>query len=141
MTNSQKGWTAGVLDKYLVPANFNFTEVLTHADFGGDHILVDEHTGKITGVIDFGDIAIGDPAYDFYQQRSYYGDEFLKKMLSDYTLPVDNRFYSRVDFYEKVKPFHRIIGGINLGKGDELKLGLQKLDQTIGPFQLSLLIL
>jgi aminoglycoside 2''-phosphotransferase len=40
-------------------------EVVLHGDLVGDHLLVDEHTGRLAGIIDFGDVALGDPAHDF----------------------------------------------------------------------------
>lgn len=41
-----------------------FREVVLHGDLVGDHLLVDEHDGRLTGVIDFSDVALGDPAHD-----------------------------------------------------------------------------
>ncbi|HEY5391383.1 MAG TPA: aminoglycoside phosphotransferase family protein, partial [Hanamia sp.] len=44
--------------------NFNYAECLIHNDFSTDHILFNTINKQITGIIDFGDIAIGDPDYD-----------------------------------------------------------------------------
>jgi aminoglycoside 2''-phosphotransferase len=41
------------------------TLVVVHGDLVGDHILVDEGSGRLTGIIDFSDVALGDPAQDF----------------------------------------------------------------------------
>jgi aminoglycoside phosphotransferase (APT) family kinase protein len=38
--------------------------VLSHLDLGSEHVLVDPSTWQVRGVIDWGDAAIGDPAYD-----------------------------------------------------------------------------
>ena len=38
---------------------------LLHCDIGPGHVFYDPEAGKLTGVIDFGDVAIGDPARDF----------------------------------------------------------------------------
>lgn len=40
-------------------------DVVLHGDLVSDHLLVDEHTGTLTGIIDFSDVALGDPAHDF----------------------------------------------------------------------------
>ena len=40
-------------------------EVILHGDLVGDHLLVDEQTGRLVGIIDFSDVALGDPAHDF----------------------------------------------------------------------------
>ena len=36
-----------------------------HRDFSEDHILLDPVEGRLAGVIDFTDAALGDPAFDF----------------------------------------------------------------------------
>jgi aminoglycoside phosphotransferase (APT) family kinase protein len=40
---------------------------LLHFDFEPSHLLVDERTGEITGVIDLEEAKSGDPAYEFAQ--------------------------------------------------------------------------
>ena len=42
-----------------------FQPVLVHNDLYPEHLLVDPQTEELTGVIDFGDATIGDPAADF----------------------------------------------------------------------------
>ena len=39
--------------------------VVVHGDFVAEHVLLDDNTLRISGVIDFGDVALGDPAQDF----------------------------------------------------------------------------
>ncbi len=46
-------------------------EVVLHGDLVGDHLLVDGDTGCLTGIIDFSDIALGDPAHDLLGFWSY----------------------------------------------------------------------
>lgn len=50
---------------------------VTHSDLHPEHIIVDN--GKLSGIIDFGDILIGDPAYDF-SYLGKYGQDFLQKV-------------------------------------------------------------
>lgn len=52
------------------------TPVVIHGDFGGGNILYDPATRRLTGVIDFGGGALGDPAVDI-AALSCYGDPFL----------------------------------------------------------------
>ena len=51
--------------------------VLLHGDLSPEHVLADAD-GTVTGVIDFGDIAVGDPAWDFVYLYADYGVEFLE---------------------------------------------------------------
>lgn len=50
--------------------NFEYEQVLLHGDLSEDHILLDEANKRVVGIIDFGDVAIGDPAYDVFRVMS-----------------------------------------------------------------------
>lgn len=39
--------------------------VVVHGDLVAEHILLNARTGRLSGIIDFGDVALGDPAQDF----------------------------------------------------------------------------
>jgi aminoglycoside phosphotransferase (APT) family kinase protein len=56
--------------------------VLAHADLGAEHIL--ERDGALTGVIDWSDAAITDPALDFARLYRDFGPEFLAAALDAY---------------------------------------------------------
>ena len=47
------------------PPQDTYVPVFSHHDLGAEHVLVDPATWAVTGVIDWADAAIGDPAYDF----------------------------------------------------------------------------
>src|SRR5512145_904359 len=57
---------------------------LLHCDIGPGHVLYDPQTKNLTGVIDFGDIVIGDPARDFIYIYEDFGPLFLKEVLNRY---------------------------------------------------------
>ena len=67
----------------------DFSPVLAHADLWCKHIYHDPRTGKLTGIIDWGDIAITDPAKDFYGFWVY-GEAFLDDVLSHYDLATQS---------------------------------------------------
>jgi aminoglycoside 2''-phosphotransferase len=58
--------------------------VLLHCDIAPGHLLYDPLTGSLTGMIDFGDIAVGDPARDFIYVYEDYGPTILTEVLSRY---------------------------------------------------------
>src|SRR4029077_8374132 len=43
--------------------NFRFAPGLTHGDIGPEHVLITD-AGDLAGVIDWGDLAVGDPVVD-----------------------------------------------------------------------------
>jgi D-glycero-D-manno-heptose 1,7-bisphosphate phosphatase len=53
--------------------------VLLHGDFSPDHILWDREKKSLTGIIDFGDLQYGDPAWDYV----YFWDDYDEAMLRD----------------------------------------------------------
>ena len=58
--------------------------VVLHGDLSPDHVLFDETTSTVTGIIDFGDLRVGDPAWDFVYLYEDYGLEFLTTALLAY---------------------------------------------------------
>src|SRR5690606_9223312 len=58
--------------------------VLLHGDLSPDHVLYDSTRAEVTGIIDFGDLAIGDPAWDLVYVCEDYGLDFLKRLLAVY---------------------------------------------------------
>lgn len=57
---------------------------LLHCDIGPGHVLYDPSTLQLTGVIDFGDIVIGDPARDFIYIYEDLGPRLLWEVLTRY---------------------------------------------------------
>jgi aminoglycoside 2''-phosphotransferase len=108
-------------------ANFRFEPAVLHADLTGDHILVDTETGEITGIIDWGDAIVGDPAYDFAGLLADYGPEFARLALASYGWPIDPRFMDRVAFYMAAMPFNEILYGQDTGSAQHVELGLRML--------------
>ena len=61
----------------------SFDPVLAHDDLWYKHIYHDPSTGELSGIIDWGDIEITDPAKDYYVFWVY-GESFLDEVLSHY---------------------------------------------------------
>ncbi|MFA6424462.1 MAG: aminoglycoside 3'-phosphotransferase/choline kinase family protein [Candidatus Magasanikbacteria bacterium] len=57
--------------------------VLTHQDLIDEHILINIKTKKVVGIIDFGDLQIADPTYEFSRIWRF-GEEFLDLLLKYY---------------------------------------------------------
>jgi aminoglycoside 2''-phosphotransferase len=102
--------------------HFRFRPVLIHRDLGPDHLLVDTSTGDLTGVIDFEDASIGDPAFDFTGVLRP-----LPAALSAYEGQVDETFLERVRFYQFVVPLHEVRYGSEIGSPEHVANGLSAL--------------
>lgn len=123
----EKDWSKKLFVAFLAnKADFEFRKTLIHGDFGDCHILVNKEKGRVVGVIDFSDIAIGDAAYDFCGLKSY-EDGFVMSVLNFYRRGFDAVFIKRINFYYQVVPFHLLLGGLNLKKREYFQEGINLL--------------
>lgn len=106
-------------------ACFAFTPALVHRDLNTEHVLYDPATGALTGVIDWGDASIDDPALDFAAVRSQLGDEFARLALAAYRQPLDATFTRRMEIYAGMEPFHEIRFGQVDGDAAHLAHGIE----------------
>lgn len=112
--------------------NFRFDPVFIHRDLSGDqHILCDPKRTKITGIIDWEDASIGDPAIDFTGIYWDCGEEFTKRVLARYGEKVDGTFWERALFYYKIGAFHEIEYGQLINDDTHIKNGLKHLSKVL----------
>lgn len=85
-------------EKHLGNSEQSFFEPrVRHGDFGTGNIIYNPESLSIEGIIDFGNVAVGDPASDFAGLLSSYGEDFYKQCSSIY--PAMEQAYDRVKFY------------------------------------------
>jgi aminoglycoside phosphotransferase (APT) family kinase protein len=73
------------LDRYSAGgAEWAYTPVILHCDLGPSHVLYDPARSVLAGVIDFGDVVIGDPARDFIFLLEDWSPDFLELALQAY---------------------------------------------------------
>ncbi len=109
--------------------NFDYKPTLLHADISPEHIIYDEGKREITGIIDFGDIGIGDPVYDLMYLYEDYGKGFIDTLLTYY--PVDNydRLPDKLQFFYECNTIQDVLIGLSLGDDDILRNSLKTLHQ------------
>lgn len=112
-------------------ANFDCRPVMTHADLGAEHILCDPVQGRITGIIDWGDTQIGDPALDFTGLYFDLGGDFTRQVLERYDGDVGETFWERVSFYAWLIPFYEVLYGLEIEDRERLSNGLKQLRLTL----------
>jgi len=69
------------------------SNTLVHGDLHGSQILVSDDTHELAGVIDWGDVHLGDPASDFAVVHSMLPRDCHRDFLQAYA-PVDPMFWS-----------------------------------------------
>jgi aminoglycoside 2''-phosphotransferase len=97
--------------------HFAFEPMLLHADLQQDHILLKVPEQQVCGIIDFGDVGIGDPAMDVWPSLlPYYGGQ------------VDETFQTRHAFYRQLfPPLNALIFGQVYDKPELVEEGREAL--------------
>ena len=96
-------------------------KVFTHNDLYSSHILLSKNGKYISGIIDFGDRRMDDPARDFTELWDY-GNNFVQTVYKHYKGPKDKDFlkrsilyYKRIPFWEMISRFHGERGSFRTG--------------------------
>ncbi len=106
-TKSKHLWENFLNDQAI----FTFLPKLIHRDLACEHIFCDSEHGMLTGVIDWGDVTIGDPAIDFVGLYWTHGMQFTEQILMRYQHPIDTGFWQRMDFYLCYSPYSLLLYG------------------------------
>jgi len=127
LVEDERRWVTQRFQAFLDnPRLSSYEQTLCHGDLGADHILFDSTQGRLTGVYDFGDVCIGDPAGDLAWRREY-GETFFQQVLAAYHRPQDGTLAERVVFCMDRVPLIEIGYGLENGRPDYVAEGRQQL--------------
>ena len=104
----------------------SFSEVPIHGDFGGWNILYSMDRGKISGILDWGGMVFGDPAYDISELLVSFGEDFTESVVH-LTYRNDDGIMDRARIYAGLAGFMDITYGIRLGSNFLIKSGVKIL--------------
>lgn len=128
----ERSWAADLCEDFLSASDhFGFAPVLLHRDLGMEHVLFDEAAGRITGVIDWGDASIGDPAFDFTGVLADLGETVAQAVLDSYRGLKDPGMLDRARFYARIIPFYGILFGRRLRHEEWTRDGLLRLKNLV----------
>jgi aminoglycoside 2''-phosphotransferase len=89
--------------------NFNQRVVIVHADLSADHIL---HVGaSVTGIIDWGDVSLGDPDYDFNYLYEEFGETFVRETAAYYGHADAERLVKKARYFSIADQIGTIVHG------------------------------
>jgi aminoglycoside 2''-phosphotransferase len=117
--DERAGWEAFLRGYVEDDDNFRFVPTLVHGDLAPEHVLVD--AGRISGVIDWTDARVGDPALDFAWPLYRLAEP---RVLDAYGGPPDERFADRARFHHVVAPLYEVLHGLERGDDEEVARGL-----------------
>jgi aminoglycoside 2''-phosphotransferase len=95
-------------------AALSYKKVPIHGDLSASNILFDRVGNRLSGVIDFTDAQMGDPAFDFAGIYWNYGPEYTKQVLSYYhSKESSDELFERVSTFYGLQPvFHELLHSI-----------------------------
>lgn len=103
-------------DDYRGPVRF------IHGDFSPDNLMVNTETGRLIGVIDWGNAAIGDPALDFVPLVLWRGWEFARAVARVYGLSTDHDFVDRIRRHAQIQALQWLTDTIKRRADPELHM-------------------
>ncbi len=103
--------------------------VFSHNDLGIEHVLIDPVAWTVTGIIDWSDAAIVDPAYDFGLLYRDLGPGALALALHSYRTDVHDveQIRARARFYARCSVLEDMAYGLQTGHGKYLDKSLVAL--------------
>ncbi|MEU6431515.1 phosphotransferase [Microbispora sp. NPDC046973] len=101
-----------------------------HNDLGSEHLLVDVEACALTGVIDWTDAAIADPAYDLALVYRDLGPDAYERTLAHYQGRHDDADHERAVFYARCALLEDVAYGLRTGARPYADAGLAHLDRT-----------
>jgi aminoglycoside phosphotransferase (APT) family kinase protein len=131
----EQTWLERIFDEFLSnEKNFTFLSNLIHGDFDISNILVnpDVDVPEITGIIDFEECSIYDPAYDL--QFFGEGEEFLNTLLLNYEYSNDTSLNTRMKFLYCRQCIEYLEFGIVHNRKGMIKAGKQMLKKRMLKF-------
>jgi aminoglycoside phosphotransferase (APT) family kinase protein len=123
------------LRRYLreVRVDAGCARVLVHNDFAAEHVLIDAEAQRVTGVIDWSDIAISDPAADFAGIFHWGGDPFADAVLAAYEGALDNGFRRRARFMAVCRGAMDVAFGRQFARPEYVRFGLRAMQLCHNP--------
>ena len=85
-----------------LPADYSGPPRFVHNDLCPDHILVSPDSGRLSGIIDWTDAALGDPVFDFAVLVAWQGWGFYESVRGAYAGALDRQFDTRLAFLARV---------------------------------------
>lgn len=118
------------IEAFLAAAPPAAPKLLTfcHNDLGAEHLLVDGTA--VTGVIDWTDAAVADPAVDLARLYRDLGPAVFERIAAAYTGDPDAVDPGRVAFYARCALLEDIAYGLTSGATEYARLGLAHLGRT-----------
>lgn len=105
--------------------------VLLHNDLAPGHVLYDPRRGSLTGVIDFGDVVVGERARDLIYVLEDFGETFFNTVLAAYTPTPTRALLRRIMVWRLLESVEWAHQGLVAGDQTRTREGLQAIEALL----------
>ncbi len=120
-------WLRGMTEAFLAAGGTTKApRRVIHADISGAHILLDDDR-RLSGVIDFGDVLVADPALDFAGLLNHLTWRDLERVWASYEGALDADVERRVRYYIAVQGIFQVVYGMDGVGPEERANGVRRL--------------
>ena len=128
LAQDERDYVERLYEGYLGDArNLDYEPTVLHADLSAEHIIYDPATQAIVGVIDFGDMVVGDPDYEMHWLYADYGDELLRRYLAHNPHPCPQRLVRKLRFFHRSQTVVDVLIGVSRDDQEILETALAEL--------------
>ncbi len=121
LAGPERAAAESLLDTALADEAFDFDAVLIHGDLGPEHILCE--SGRVSGVLDWTDARIGDPALDLSWLLHGTPAAFADAALAAYGAS-DPHLRKRALIYHRLGPWYEVAYGLEQSRPELVERGL-----------------
>jgi aminoglycoside phosphotransferase (APT) family kinase protein len=115
-----------------MPKSVPFESRLVHDDLGDAHFLLDSATGRVSGVLDWADASIGDPAVDFGGLWQWLGEPLVDRALRVYRgSAVDDGLWERARACAVLIGLSTLWYGVEARRAEHVLSGVRSLEHSL----------
>lgn len=117
-----------------VPARSEDRDCLVHCDIAPGHVLYEPGTDRLSGVIDFGDIALAEPARDFIYIYEDFGEAILDRVIAHYAEAERHELKRDAMTWHLLETTLWTVRMFDARKRTDLKKGLDEIERVVAEF-------
>lgn len=132
LDENTKAYVSSRIRAYLNNNDYHtYIPKLIHGDLSPDHFLVNSETRKLTGIIDFGDMCICDPDYEFIYIMEDCGKEITRDLLISLGYSEIEERLNKISYFVTFDQLRYTIEGLTRGDKSWVQEGLCELQREM----------
>jgi aminoglycoside 2''-phosphotransferase len=126
----------GVFERYERDhAPLRRAPVLLHADLKPDHVIYDRAAARVAGVLDWGDVCLGDPDFDLAVISMFFGERFLVRLLDHLPDRDPAVVLAKARFFTTVRWIQDALFVMARGDGEAVEACLRRLREHLRAYE------